>query len=463
MSDSRRRGVRLASGRATQPENGHARLLRGSLVVNVVRLAWPTVVGLLGIFLFNLADVFFLGMLGTAPLAAISFVFPLIFGFITLSIALGIATTALVAQTLGAGKTQEAYKLGSSAILLAFLYGMTLASLGFLTIEPVFKAMGANSETLLLIKIYMRIWYVSSPMLTLLIVTNHLLRAHGIAVFPGLVMLFASVLNILLDPLLIFGLWGLPRLEIAGAAWATLIARALGCLLLLWGLVHYDILGRVRGSLRELFADFVRLIRFAIPASGQNIVQPATEVYMVTLLAGFGSQAVATYGVVTRLYAIIFLPYYAMAAALIPIIAQNWGGTYRARVEEAGRLAVRVALLWGVLCTAPLFVFARPIAELFGSSEDLVAWTTFYFRYIPCSFAFAGLVMLLGSFFYGIAKPFYAFATEAVHWFVLYVPIAYLASLWLGVEGILLSEIAANLLSALLAFAVYRWVCDKGF
>ncbi len=71
--------------------------------------------------------------------------------------------------------------------------------------------------------------------------------------------------------------------------------------------------------------------------------------------------------------------------------------------------------------------------------------------------------MLLGSFFYGIAKPFYAFATEAVHWFVLYVPVAYLASQWLGVEGILLSEITANLVSALLAFAVYRWVSRKGF
>ena len=463
MSDSRRRGVRPASGRATQTENRHARLLQGSLVVNVVRLAWPTIVGLLGIFLFNLADVFFVGKLGAVPLAAISFVFPLLFAFITLSIALGIAATALVAQALGEGKTQEAYGLGSSAVLLAFLYGTALATVGFLTIEPVFQAMGASSETLPLIKTYMRIWYASSPMLTLLIVVNHLLRAHAVAVFPGLVMLFASMVNIVLDPLLIFGLWGLPRLEIAGAAWATFIARALGCLLLLWGLKHYDILGRVRGSLKELFADFVRLIRFAIPASGQNIVQPATEVYMVALLAGFGSQAVATYGVVTRLYAIIFLPYYAMAAALIPIIAQNWGGTNRARVAEAGRLAISVALLWGLICTAPLFVFARPIAEFFGSSSDFVLWTTFYFRYIPCSFAFAGFIMLLGSFFYGIAKPFYAFATEAVHWFVLYMPIAYFASLQLGVEGILLSEIFANFVSALLAFAVYRWVCRKGF
>ena len=463
MSDSRRRGVRITSGRATQSENKHARLTQGSLVGNILRLALPMVVGLLGIFLFNLADVFFVGKLGTIPLAAISFVFPLLFGFITLSIALGIAATALIAQALGAGKTQEAYGLGSSAVLLALLYGITLATLGFFTIEPVFKAMGANAETLPLIKTYMRIWYASSPMLTLLIVVNHVLRAHGIAVFPGMVMLCASLMNIVLDPLLIFGLWGFPRLEIAGAAWATLIARAVGCLVLLWGLKHYKILGKIRGSLKELTADFVRLIRFAIPASGQNIVQPATEIYMVALLAGFGTQAVATYGVVTRLYAIVFLPYYAMAAALIPIVAQNWGGTHRARVEEAGRLATRAALLWGALSTVPLFLFARPIAELFGNGDDFVVWTTFYFRYIPCSFAFAGLVMLLGSFFYGIAKPLYAFSSEAVHWFVLYVPIAYFASKWLGVEGILLSEIVANFASGLLAFVVYRWVCRKGF
>ena len=463
MGDSRRRGVRPASGRATKTENRHARLTQGSLVVNIVRLGWPTFVGLLGIFLFNLADVFFVGHLGTVPLAAISFVFPLLFAFITLSIALGIAATTLVAQALGEGKTQEAYGLGSSTVLLALLYGLVLATVGFFTIEPVFKAMGASAETLPLIKTYMRIWYASAPMLTLLIVVNHLLRAHAIAIFPGMIMLCASLLNIVLDPLLIFGLWGFPRLEIAGAAWATFIARAMGCLLLLWGLMHYNILGKIRGSLKELLADFVRLIRFAVPASGQNIVQPATEVYMVSLLAGFGTQAVATYGVVTRLYAIVFLPYYAMAAALIPIVAQNWGGTHRARVEEAGRLATRAALLWGALCTVPLFFLARPIAELFGNGDDFVAWTTFYFRYIPCSFAFAGVVMLLGSFFYGIAKPFYAFSTEAVHWFVLYMPVAYFASRWLGVEGILLSEIAANLVSALLAFAVYRWVCRKGF
>ena len=463
MGDSRKRGVRPAIGRATQIESKHARLTQGSILVNILRLAWPTVIGLLGIFLFNLADVFFVGKLGTVPLAAISFVFPILFGFITLSIALGIAATALIAQALGEGKTQEAYGLGSSTVLLAFLYGLVLATLGFFTIEPIFKAMGASAETLPHIKSYMRIWYASAPMLTLLIVVNHVLRAHAIAIFPGMIMLFASLINIVLDPLLIFGLWGFPRLEIAGAAWATLIARAAGCLLLLWGLVHYDILGKVRGSLKELIADFVRLIRFAVPASGQNIVQPATEVYMVSLLAGFGTQAVATYGVVTRLYAFVFLPYYAMAVALIPIVAQNWGGTHRARVEEAGRLATKAALLWGALCTVPLFLFARPIAELFGNGDDFIAWTTFYFRYIPCSFAFAGMVMLLGSFFYGIAKPFYAFSTEAVHWFVIYVPVAYFASKWIGVEGILLSEIVANLVSAMLAFAVYRWVCRKGF
>ena len=461
MSDSRQRGAH--SGRATKNQEKQAFLTQGNLARHIFLLSWPTVLGLFGIFLFNLADVFFVGKLGTIPLAAISFVFPLLFAFITLSIALGIATTALVAQALGAGKKKEALMLGNSALLLAFIYGSILSLIGIATIKPIFQAMGATNETLSLITTYMQIWYVSAPMLTILIVSNHILRAHAIAIFPGLGMLAASIINIILDPILIFGLMGVPRLEIAGAAWATLIARAIGCLLMLYGLQKYRILGKMRKNLKELKRDFANICKFALPASGQNIVQPLTEIYVVVLLAQFGTAAVATYGVVTRIYSIIFLPYYALSIALIPIVAQNWGGTHRARVDEAGRLAVKVALLWGGLCVIPLFYFSPNIAKAFGESENFIAWTIFYFRYVPWSFTFAGIVMLLGAFFYGIARPFYAFSTEVVHWFILYLPIAFITAKTFAVYGILLSETFANISAALLAFSVYRLVRKRGF
>ena len=440
-----------------------ATLTQGSLLRHVFRLAWPAVMGLFGIFMFNLADVYFVGKLGTVPLAAISFVFPLLFAFITLSIALGVSATSLVSHTLGSGRGVDALELGSSAIILSLLYGFFLSVVGSLTIELVFGAMGADAETLPEIVSYMRIWYMSAPLLTLLIVSNHLLRAHGVSIFPGLVMLFASLLNIVLDPLLIFGLWGFPRLEIAGAAWATLIARVGGCLLLLYGLWLHGLLWKVRSSFRALWGDFCHLFRFMLPAAGQQIVQPLTEVYMVILLSSFGTAAVATYGVITRLYSIIFLPYYALSIALVPIVAQNWGGAHRSRVREAGLLGVRSSIIWGVLSMVPLYLFSSMIAESFGDSEDFISWTSFYFRYVPWSFAGAGIVMLLGSFFYGIARPRYAFFTEVVHWVVLYAPVAYIASRIFGVEGILLSETFASIAAAVLALFVYRFVSRRGF
>ncbi len=440
-----------------------ATLTQGSLLRHVFRLAWPAVVGLFGIFMFNLADVFFVGKLGTVPLAAISFVFPLLFAFITLSIALGVSSTSLVARALGSCRGVDALELGSSAIILSLLYGLFLSALGSMTIELVFSAMGANAETLPEIVSYMRVWYWSAPLLTLLIVSNHLLRAHGVSIFPGLVMLFSSLLNIILDPLLIFGLWGFPRLEIAGAAWATLIARTGGCILLLYGLWLHGLLWKVRSSFYGLWRDFCLLFRFMLPAAGQQIVQPVTEIYMVILLSSFGTAAVATYGVITRLYSIIFLPYYALSIALVPIVAQNWGGAHRLRVREAGSLAVRSSIIWGVLCMVPLYLFAPMIAEVFGDSEQFISWTSFYFRYVPWSFAGAGVVMLLCSFFYGISRPAYAFFTEVVHWVILYAPVAYIASKLVGVEGILLSETFSNVSAALLALVVYRFVSRRGF
>jgi putative MATE family efflux protein len=340
----------------------HAKLTEGPIHRHLVDMALPMMLGILSAVAFNAADTYFVGQLGTGPLAAISFTFPVVLLVINLSVGLGAGISSVLARAIGAGD-DAAQRLATAALLFTVLFSIILSVLGLLTIEPLFALLGAQPELLPDIRAYMTIWYPGLGFVILSMAAIAILRSVGDTRLPGYLMVAASLLNIVMDPILIFGLLGAPRLEIAGAAIATVTSRGLLVAVLFHILWRRGLLERTWTGVTDLLVSWRRILHVGLPATGTNVIIPLTMGAIVALVATFGSDAVAGFGVALRIEGVMLVIYYALSAVIGPVAGQNLGAGKPQRVREALRISVRFCFVSGI-AIAVIMAFA-----LFGHPQ----------------------------------------------------------------------------------------------
>jgi len=301
-------------------------LTQGPVTKKLISLTIPMVFGMLSIVIFNLVDAFFISRLGTRELAAIGFTFPVIMFFVGIILGFGVAASSVVSRAIGRGDHHQVQRLTTDSIIIS-LFIMGIATIfGLLSIDWLFRSLGANNETLPLIKQYMNIWYLGIGFIVIPMVGNNALRACGDMLFPSLVMIISTIVNIILDPLLIFGLWGFPQLGLKGAAIATVVARATAMVLSLLILHFKEKLidfcpAASQGTYRFSKTNFLCWHSSAV----SRLLIPVTMAVIMRLVAGFGPAAVAAFGVAAKIEMFVFVLIMALATALIPFVGQNWG------------------------------------------------------------------------------------------------------------------------------------------
>jgi len=250
-----------------------ATLTRGSVARTLLGLSAPMVIGLFSVMAFNLTDTYFVSQLGTRELAAMTFTFPVVSVLYGLSMGMGTGTVSIIARAIGRGETSNVRRVCSDSLMLSFIIVLVVATAGVLTIDPLFRALGATDEILPLIHEYMVIWYPGVVFLVVPMVANAAIRASGDTRMPALIMTGAMTLNVLLDPIMIFGLFGFPRMELAGAAWATVVARACTMIASL-AILHFRLrlLDFSPPGMGDILHSWRQLISIAIPASLTNIM-----------------------------------------------------------------------------------------------------------------------------------------------------------------------------------------------
>jgi putative MATE family efflux protein len=182
-------------------------------------------IGLISLNSYSIADTYFVGQLGTLPLAAMGFTFPVSFALVAIGLGVGIGASSLLARLLGNGDRASVQRITTHAMLLATALGLIVMVAGLATIEPVFTMLGADAQTLPLIREYMEVYYFGGFLLILPMVGNFAMRAAGDARAPAIILTTSAAINIVLDPILIFGWFGFPALELRGAAIATVIGE----------------------------------------------------------------------------------------------------------------------------------------------------------------------------------------------------------------------------------------------
>lgn len=430
----------------------------GAVLGHLLRLSVPMTWGILMVVSFQLVDTFYVSLLGTRALAALSFTFPVTFMIFSFIMGFSIAMSSVVSRLIGEGRQEDVRRITTHGLMLVMTVTVCVSLILLAFIRPLFRVMGAGEEMLPLILDYMHIWFAGAVFLALPMVGNAAIRAGGDALVPAVIMTVVAVVNILLDPVLIFGLFGFPRLELQGAALATVISNILALLAGLYVLgIRYKMLCARSVLAFKTMGDSVRRLLFiALPAGLTGTIQPLVNALIIALLARNGAEAVAAYGIVSRLEAFAFVILMGLAVGMGPVIGQNWGAEKYGRVNETLRLAMRFTAGWSVLIAVLFGLFARPIAGLFSEDTAVIDYAALFFWIVPFSYAFSNLVNGWSSAFNAMGMPHRSFLMTVTKMLVMMIPGIYIGNALGGVSGIFIAMAAVNVIAGT-AFHIWSW------
>lgn len=436
---------------------GSPKLTQGPVARRLLDMSLPMVVGILSVLAFNLADTAFIAQLGTAPLSALTFTFPVVMVLANLAIALGIGTSSVLARLIGQGDRQRVRRLTTLSLLGSGVIVLVLSLVGIATIEPLFRLLGAEEPMLPLIRDYMEVWYIGMVFLVMPMVGNAALRANGDSTFPSWIMVAAAAINVVLDPLLIFGLYGFPRLEIAGAAWASLIARALTLIVGL-AVLHYRerLLTLDFGHLDLLLSDYWKVLSVAGPSSVGQLAGPLALAMVTPLVATHGEAAVAAYGVGQRIEAVAMIVPFALSAGLGPVMGQNWGAGRRDRARQAVQLALLWSFLWGLGLMFVIWLFRDAILVPFDLDPDAYKHAMLFLLIVPIALGFSGVVVNAVASTNAIGRSWVGMGFNGLKMIVLTLPLAFVGNWIGGLAGIFIGLTAGGVLSGLIVYGIIR-------
>jgi len=444
---------------AEKKANNRHQLAEGPIAPTLIRMTTPMIVGMFMMFSFNLVDTFFISMLGTEALSAISFTFPVTFTVMSLAIGLSIGTSAVVAKYIGRGEIEKAKQASTVTNYVAIGLSVILAAGGYIFMDQIFLALGASEVLLPSIRQYMDIWMPTSVLLVAIICANSVLRANGDTRTPSILMAAAGLINAGLDPILIFGLGPIPAMGIQGAALATMFSWVAGVIFLFYYLaIRHEFIYKGLPSGAVFRKSAKEMLQIGIPASGANMLTPIAAGVMTAIVAGYGETAVAAYGVGSRLESIACLVILALSSTLPPFVSQNLGAGRIDRIEEACRLSMRFILGWQLMIYVVMVLTAPGIAWVFTRDPEVSAIIRLYIWIMPLSYGLQGVIILSNSALNAIHRPMVALYLSIARFFVLYVPLAWIGSSLFGLPGFFAGAFTGTVLMAVLSWITFRRV-----
>lgn len=432
--------------------NKKINLLEGDIKSTLTKLTWPMVFGMLGLIIFNLTDTFYIGRLGVAELAAISFTFPVVTFINSIGQGIGIGTASLISRSFVSKNRQVVRQYATSAILLAVVVVVTFVLVGRPTLDPVFKLLGASDQIRPLVLQYMKVWIWGVPFVVVPVVGNNIIRATGDTYTPGMIMVLSALFNVVLDPILIFGVGPIPAMGLKGAGLATVLSRASGFLVAVYILVKKEnLLTRHLASLKQMLITWRDILFVAAPAATGMLITPISIGIITRYVAAYGKEAVASFGIVSRIEMFVLMIIAALASVMTIFSGQNWGANKKDRITKGFQLATSFSLLWGLLLCIIFFFSAHYLTGIFNRDQQVIEIASYFLKVVSVSYGFLGILMLSVAVLNGINKPFRAMIITLNRMFILYVPLAYIASRFWGLNGIFWSAVIANVITGIFA------------
>ena len=429
----------------------------GPVTPLLLGMAIPMVWGILSMIAISLGDIYFIGQLGSKELAAISFIFPITMIFGRLSRGMGTGAGSVISRSLGAGDQQSVERLCRDSLILSIIVMVIFAAIGLATIDLTFSLMGASPEILILIHQYIEVWYFGAVFLAIPMSGNAIFRAAGNTRTPSLIMVFTSVINLAIAPILIFGLLGFPPLGLMGAAIATVTARGVSVIFTLYILIYRESLLTISIPTPNEFLQSTRsILHVGLPAAITAMIIPLSAAVLIGIIANYGSDAVAAFGIVTRIEALAMVPLMALAGSIAPYVGQNFGAGKYHRIGLGLKSVSILTVGCGLILAAILYLFATPIISIFNDEIAVLNVATDFLTIVPISFIGAGLVMVTSASCNALGKPRAAIMLAIARFMVLLVPLALLMGHYFGYVGIFWATFLSNFFAAIIAVIILR-------
>jgi Na+-driven multidrug efflux pump len=431
-------------------------LVRDPIGRTLIAMTLPSTVGGLAFLGIFVVDAYFIGQIGTDALAVFGYLFPVIVSLMYLSISFGVGSGAVVGNLIGAGDASGGRRIATGTLFLCqSIMGVLCAAIG-LSSAWIFAAIGAPAHFQPALDAYLMPALVGLWLMSIGVTGGASLRSNGDAVAPALAMLTCAILNLVLDPVLIFG-WGpFPELGIRGAAYAMVAGAAVGSTLTLYAMARSGLLAPPGQALRRFGADAKRVLAIAGPAALIQLAMPLALFVVTGIIARFGDAAVAALGAGTRIELLAMVPIIALSTTLSSFVAQNRGATDHERIFTSVKYCVHFSLLWCGALLIATGLFADGLTGAFSEEAAVQAPLHLYVTRVIPTVGFAGVVILSYGVLNAFERPLLASLVSLVRISVFFLPAAAFGAALLGVEGAFTGIALANIGAGVVFYLAVR-------
>lgn len=435
----------------------------GVMPVNrlLLTMSIPMIISMLIQALYNVVDSIFVARIDENALTAVSLVFPVQSVMIAVSTGTCVGVNAILSKRLGEKRMEEADKTANIAVLLSILSYVVFLLIGIFCSKLFFSIQTTDKQIVAYGSSYMRIVCCLSFGLFLQVCFERLLQSTGRTIYTMLMQGTGAIINIILDPILIFGYFGFPRMGIAGAAVATVTGQIIAMMLGLY--FNHRVNHEIHLSPRKMTFDgaiIKEIYKIGVPAILMQSIGSVMVFLMNKILMGFTSTATAVFGIYFKLQSIVFMPIFGLSNGMVPIVAYNYGARKRERMIQTMKYSMVYATV--IMTLGMLFAEVAPgfLLQMFDASESMMAIGIPAVRILCSCFVLAGFNIIASSLFQAVGDSVYSLIMSGIRQLIVLLPAAYLLSLTKELDAVWLSfpiaEVAAITVSAVLLKKVLK-------
>jgi len=430
-------------------------LLTGSIFPQLIKLAAPMIVGFFFITSYNFIDRFFVSRLGDIAIAAIGMAFLVQLVIIALGSGIGVGVNSFISRNLGSQKKDTAHEAALHTFILAISIGIGVGTLGLFIQKPLFRFLGADGELLKMITDYLTILFLFAPVTLLSMFSNGIFQGWGDTVRPMKFMMVGTVLNLILDPVLIFGLGPFPELGIKGAALASGTGRSIAFLYTLFVLFVQKRPTRLVFSQFKFSWKIIKgILQVGFPSSLSQILTSVAMGFVFLILKPFGDNAKAAYTIVFTYEVVVFLPAIGVSQAITIMTGHNFGAGAIDRIKQIFHKGIIFAFSMMMITSLIIMINPKIFASIFAQSNAVLELSSLALRITSVGYMFISVYLCSIASLQGLGLGRQYLFANIFRMYILQVPIVYIGSLLFDLTGVWIGLMTVNILSA---FVFYKW------
>jgi putative MATE family efflux protein len=421
------------------------------IVPLLLRLSIPSILGMAIQALYNVVDSIYIGHLSKEALSALSLAFPIQMLLIAVGAGTGVGTSSLISRMLGRKEEKKATLAAEQAIILSILYGIIFALIGIILSQDIIRLFTDNTLLIKLTNDYIYIILLGSIFTFFPMVSNNILRGEGNTFLPMITLLIGAILNIILDPFLIFGIGFFPALGIKGAAYATVFSKIISSTFMAYILFSSNNQLKLKiNNLRFNLNTTINIYKVGFPAMIMQLMGSIMIIFVNKIVVNYSITALAVVGIYFRLESFIFMPVFGLNQGYLPIVGYNYGHKNPDRLKKSIKYGILIASIFTTTGFALFQLFPRELIILFNPDPELLKIGVTALKRISLTYPIIGPAIIASTTFQGIGKGLPSLMLSLLRQLILLIPIMYLLSKYYGLSVLWFAFPISELISSVI-------------